>query len=54
MFGFDKTIKVACIICKRTFPVNEGMVDPDKKGLQHCWCPFCKRGTDVKVISVIN
>lgn len=52
MFGFDKTIIVACIICKRTFPVNDGMVNPEKKGLQHCWCPFCKRGTDVKVISV--
>jgi hypothetical protein len=52
MFGFNSTIKVACVICKRTFPVNEGMVDPKDTGLQPCWCPFCKRGTDVKVISV--
>ena len=52
MFGFNSTIKVACVICKRTFPVNEGMVDPKDTGLQPCWCPFCKRGSDVKVISV--
>ncbi len=52
MFGFDKTIKVACMICHNTFPVNEGMVDPGDRGWQHCWCPYCNRVSDVKVISV--
>ena len=31
IFGFDKTIKVACMICHNTFPVNEGMVDPENR-----------------------
>ena len=52
MFGYDQVIRVACMICGNTFPVNEGMVDPSDSGWQHCWCPFCNRGTDVKVISV--
>ena len=52
MFGYDQIIRVACMICGNTFPVNEGMVDPSDSGWQHCWCPFCNRGTDVKVISV--
>ena len=52
MFGFNSIIKVVCMRCHNTFPVNEGMVNPNIKGWQHCWCPFCKRGADVKVISV--
>ena len=52
MFGYDQVIRVAYMICGNTFPVNEGMVDPSDSGWQHCWCPFCNRGTNVKVISV--
>lgn len=44
------SIRVACIICKNIFPVNEGMVDMDEKGWQHCWCMFCKKGTDIKTL----
>lgn len=54
MLEFNQMIRVTCIMCKKTFPVNEGMVDPKEKGLQICWCPFCKRGTEVKVISVVK
>ena len=51
MFGYEMTIKVAWMPCHNTFPVNEGMVDPEDTGWQPCWCPYCNRGTDVKVIS---
>lgn len=54
MSGFNQMIRVTCIMCKKTFPVNEGMVDPEEKGLQICWCPFCKGVTEVKVISVVK
>ena len=54
MLGFNQMIRVTCIMCKKTFPVNEGMVNPEEKGLQLCVCPFCKGVTEVKVISVVK
>ena len=54
MAGFGTAVKVVCLKCNNTFPVSRNMVDANNKGQQHCYCPFCKRGTDVKVISVIR
>jgi len=37
---------------RKMHSIIKGVENPKDTGLQPCWCPFCKRGTDVKVISV--
>jgi len=50
MLSMDGKVKVVCLWCQHSFPVDKSRVNPESSLPQNCLCPNCRKVAKVKVV----